>query len=168
MRTFLVHNVGPKVNENYSEAEAILQSEGLLTFDGVYRNVWEYRRVLGSRLHGAILFIMGFSVGGDNAFDAPMPLETYCDWNELHELVRDYRCEWGWHTYSHLDLTKGLSEEEIRQEITPPFPMKYFAYPYGSVNDRVAKLVEEAGYQKAFTVDRTKGDSPFWIPRSYL
>jgi peptidoglycan/xylan/chitin deacetylase (PgdA/CDA1 family) len=78
----------------------------------------------------------------------------------------------GWHTWSHPDLTK-LSKEEIIKEITPPRPMKYFAYPYGNFNHLVIQCVKEAGYEKAWSV--TQGsisvfdqDHKYKIYRPYL
>jgi peptidoglycan/xylan/chitin deacetylase (PgdA/CDA1 family) len=80
-------------------------------------------------------------------------------------MVTEFNAELGWHTWSHRDLTT-LSEEEIRKEITPPFPMKTFAYPYGRYKDLVLKLVKEQ-YETAYSVDITDG-TKYTIPRNYL
>lgn len=162
--TFLLHNIGElKHNSNYNRPEEVKNAEGLLTFDGVYRNVYENRNLLEGK--EVILFVMGNYVGKDNSFDAGQPLEKLCDWNEIMELV--YRgTKLGWHSWSHRDLTT-LSNDELLLEVTPPFPMDYFAYPYGKFDWRVIEAVKDAGYKEAFSV--TEGDdSQFQRLRRYL
>ncbi len=112
---------------------------------------------------------MGDYVGKDNAFDVKdnpeLPLERYCDWNEIMELVNT-GCYLGWHTWSHKDLTT-LSYDEVVKEITPPFPMATLAYPYGRFNDVVIEAAKAVGFEKAYSV--TAGDnSPYQITREYL
>lgn len=168
---YLVHNIGPKpanrdVAPNYTEPWAIESANKRLTFDGVYENVWLHRDLLRKKHQAPILFIMGDYVGKTNEFDRPMPLEKYCNWDQLFDLVLNYGCEFGWHTWSHRNLVT-LSDELVRKEVRPPFPMKYFAYPYGDVDARVANLVREAGYELAFSVNQGN-DLPFQINRQYL
>lgn len=166
--TYLLHNVvtdpTKKVNSNYNLREEVENSEGLLTFDGIYRNVYQNREMLEGR--DVILFVMGDYVGGDNTFDKGMPYETYCDWNEIMEMVEEYGCELGWHTWSHRDLSK-LSYDEIVEEVTPPFPMKHFGYPYGRFNQEVVKAVVEAGFDTGWSV--VEGDdTEYQKLRKYL
>lgn len=153
----ILHNIGPKWNANYNTPEEVARTTERLSFDGVYENVWKNRELLKGR-KGAktILFVMGKYVGGDNSFDAPMPLEKYCDWNQIMDLVIHYNCELGWHTWTHPNLTL-LTDERLIQEITPPFPMKHFAYPYGNLNDRVVSAVARAGYEEAWSVNEGNG-----------
>ena len=117
---------------------------------------------------------MGDYVGKDNSFDLPhVPkLEKYCTWDEIHEMADTLNFKIGWHTWSHPDLTK-LSRTEIMQEITPPFPMKYFAYPYGKFNNLVIDCVKEAGYEMAWSVTQgsqnpNEEDWTYKIYRPYL
>lgn len=162
----LLHNVGPRINSNYNTPEEILRCSEPLSFDGIYRNVWLHREILKPKLPGAILFYMGNYVGKDNSFDTGQYLEEYCNWNELMDLVVNYGCKLGFHTWSHKPLN-ALSNEEVMKEITPPFPCHYFAYPGGVVDSRVASLVQEAGYKEAWSV--TQGDgSQFQRRRRYL
>lgn len=160
----LLHNIGARVNSNYNEREEILSCRDPLSFDGVYRNV------LGNAdiLHGkdVTLFVMGDHVGGSNAFDAGQPLEYLLDWNDIVYLCKHVKAKLGWHTWSHRNLCL-LSDDEVKREITPPFPMKYFAYPYGNVDARVAQLVKDAGYDAAWSVCQGDG-SQFQLPRRYL
>ncbi len=164
----LLHNVGyvPN-NSNYNTPHQIINCDEQLSFDGIYQNVWTHRNQILPRKVKTILFIMGRYVGKDNYFDSgDMPLERLCDWNQIMDLVTNYNCELGWHTWSHRDLTT-LSTKEIIEEIIPPFPMKHFAYPYGKFNDRIIDFVKEAGYEFAWSVDQGD-DSRFQRKRSYL
>jgi len=40
------------------------------------------------------------------------------------------------------------------QQITPPFPMDYFAYPYGRYNKVVLDCVQQAGFKEAWSVNQ--------------
>ncbi len=163
----ILHNIGLKLNSNYSTPEQVAATNERLSFDGVYENVWRHQHLLAKKRAGpTILFIMGKYVGGDNSFDAPMPPEKYCDWNQIMDLVIKYGCELGWHTWTHPNLTL-LTDERLIQEITPPFPMKHFAYPYGNLNGRVVAAVEKAGYQEAWSVNEGDG-TVFQRHRRYL
>jgi hypothetical protein len=173
----LLHNIGPKPSGpaagNYNSVEQI--SELLnrdrftpLSFDGVYLNVWENRALFRGRGDDPILFVMGNVIGGNNSFDRPMPPERYCDWWHLMDLVTNYDCQLGWHTWSHRNLCELSDDEEVLHEVTPPFPMKYFAYPYGNVDERVEKIVRSVGcYEDAYSVVQGHG-GPFQRKREYL
>lgn len=162
----LAHNIGTENHPNYNTREQIIECNDEIGFDGIYRNIYENQDVLKGKK--GIFFVMGNYIGKDNSFDLPnVPkLEQYCSLQELNELCQKYDFEVGWHTYSHPDLTK-LTKEEIMKEITPPFPMKYFAYPYGRYNDLVIECVKEAGYEKAYSVIETDG-TQWTIPRPYI
>lgn len=162
----LVHNIGNLKHSNYNTREQILNCRDELGFDGIYENVFENRDVLKGKK--GILFVMGNYVGINNQFDlknVPL-LEKYCTWEQIKQLSEETGFEIGWHTWSHRDLTK-LNKEEIMKEITPPFPMKYFAYPYGSYNDLVIECVKEAGYEKAWSVTQGNNNN-FTLFRDYL
>ncbi len=166
----LLHNVGEKrfrnaaINSNYNPPHQIRNFKGILTFDGIYRNVLENEDLLKNRK--SIFFIMGNFIGKDNAFDVGMPYERYCSWDELEYLREKYDIDFGWHTWTHRDLTK-LSDSEIVAECTPSFKTDLFAYPYGRFDNRVIKILKDLGYKKAFSVN--KGDnSDFQILRPYI
>lgn len=160
----LCHNIGERHNSNYNNRNEIAACPFSLSFDGIYRNVFFNQDVLRGK--DVTLFVMGNYVGKDNSFDVGQKPEKYCTWEEIDYLVEQYGFHLGWHTWSHPDLTQ-LSDEQVIKEITPPRPMKYFAYPYGNVDERVAKLVEESGYEAAWSV--TQGDgSQFQKRRQYL
>jgi hypothetical protein len=162
---YLLHNIGERKNSNYNTREEILNSKGLLSFDGIYTNVWENRDILRGR--ELILFVMGNYVGKDNRFDVGMPRELYLDWDKIYALSEELDAPIGWHTWSHRDL-RSLSDKDLIMEVTPPFPMDYFAYPAGLYDERVIEAVKAAGFKKAWSV--TQGDdlTPFTLKRKYL
>lgn len=167
MKTYrLLHNIGTEKHSNYNTREEVLACNDILTFDGVYENVFAHLHFIKGKK--VILFPMGEFVGADNTFDLPnVPkLERYCDWNKIILIASILKAEIGWHTWNHKDLTT-LTKEEIMKEITPPFPMKSFAYPHGKYNDLVIECVKEAGYERAFSVFNTDG-TQWTIPRPYL
>lgn len=160
----LLHNIGLRHNSNYNTPDEIAASQGPLSFDGVYYNVYTNRHLLKDR--DVTLFIMGNYIGKDNAFDRGQLPETFCDWKEILELKECYGVKLGWHTWTHRNLC-WLTDDEVRREITPPFEMDYFAYPYGVCDARVADLVAAQGYKEAWSV--TQGDgSQFQRKRRYL
>lgn len=163
----LCHNIGERHNSNYNNRREIANCPFPLSFDGIYRNVWWNQDILAGK--DVTLFVMGKYVGGDNKFDVGQPFEKYCTWEEIDYLVRQYGFNLGWHTWTHPNLT-FLTDAEVKREITPPpgkRVFRYFAYPYGNVDARVARLVQEAGYEAAWSV--TQGDgSQFQKRRQYL
>lgn len=173
MKTFrLLHNIGTENHPNYNTREEVLACNDVLTFDGVYRNVYENMDVLRGKK--VILFPMGNFMGKDNTFDLPnVPkLEKYCTYDEIIEicayvLQNGGTCLLGYHTANHPDLTT-LTKEEIMKEIERPSNLcELFAYPYGRYNDLVIECVKEAGYERAFSVFATDG-TQWTIPRPYL
>jgi peptidoglycan/xylan/chitin deacetylase (PgdA/CDA1 family) len=164
----LLHNVGTHQHSNYNTRDQIKNCKEQLSFDGVYLNVWENRDLLLNRSMPTILFVMGDHVGGDNTFDRVngVPYERYCTWDQIMDLKINFDCELGWHTWSHRNLT-NLSYDEIVRECMPPFPMDYFSYPYGDLNENVERSVKSVGYKKAYSVHQGNG-TQFQKKRYYL
>ncbi len=165
----LLHNVGTYKHSNYNTREQILSCREQLSFDGVYENVWTNRDILLYREKPTILFVMWDYVGRDNTFDAipnKLPIEEFCDWNQIMDLVINYNCEIGSHSWTHRDLTT-LTDAEVEKELRCPIPCRYFAYPYGNVNDRIVTLIRGRGYDLAWSVNQGNGD-PFQLNRTYL
>jgi peptidoglycan/xylan/chitin deacetylase (PgdA/CDA1 family) len=164
----LLHNIGPRLNSNYNTPEEILACDEPLSFDGVYMTVYDNRELLRGR--DVTLFVCGDHAGKDNAFDAPhLPnfrLEKFCTIEQVLELASDIGATVGWHSWTHRNLCE-LSDAEVRAEVEQPFPMTVFAYPYGNVDARVAKIVQEAGYDDAWSVTQGNG-GPFQRRRKYL
>lgn len=170
----LLHNVGTFKHSNYNTREQIAACRDQLSFDGIYKNVWDNRDLLLGRDQPTLLFVMWGFIGKDNTFDIHhgLPLEKYCNWDHLFHLVRDYNCELASHSWRHRDLTL-LSDDELKMELAIPviagltWPLRYFAYPYGNVDDRVARFTKDSGYQDAWSVNQGNG-GPFQRNRTYL
>lgn len=172
MKLVLAHNIGNEKHSNYHTRQQILDCPHPIGFDGIYYNVFENQDVLEGK--SGIFFIMGNYIGKDNSFDLDYvpKLEKYCNWEQLNELTSKYDFELGWHTWSHPDLT-NCTRDEIIKEITPPFPMKYFAYPYGNYNQLAIDCVKQLGYEEAWSVtqgcqDITDPDFKYKQYRPYL
>ena len=161
VRMRLAHSIGDEDHSNYHTREQILACNEPIGFDGVYWNVYKNQDVLEGK--SGIMFVMGGYMGKDNEFDLDnVPkLETFCTLFQVKQLCFTHNFEIGWHTWSHRNLTE-LSDKEVLQEITAPFPTKYLRYPYGEYDDRVISLVKEAGYEKAYSV--TQGEQDEFAP----
>lgn len=167
---YLLHNLvkekpkaPPNVVSNYNTIDELLRlpKDTVISFDGVYRNVWENREHLKD--YDVYLFVVGDVIGKDNSFDKGMPREHYCTQSQLDDLV-DMGCKLGWHTKTHRDLTT-LTDDEVLEELKIPYPMNYFAYPYGRFNGRIEELVKQAGFLRAWSVTEF---SKFSLKRQYL
>lgn len=168
----LLHNIGEVKHLNYHKRSQVINSNKPLGFDGIYLNVYENQDILKNKT--GIFFVMGNYVGKDNKFDLKYvpKLEKYCTWDQINEMVEKYDFELGWHTWSHPDLTK-LSKNEILKEMTPPFPMKYFAYPYGRYNKLTIECSKELGFEYSWSVtqgckDKSDPNYNHKIFRNYL
>lgn len=165
----LLHNIGTFQDSNYNTREEImaLPKDAVLTFDGIYRNVYENMDILEGR--NIIFFVMGDYVGKDNHYqdlNKNKPFERMCDWHEIGYLVGKLHAKLGWHTWSHPNLTK-VDDETLKREVTPPFPMDLFGYPYGDFDERVIQAVKDAGFTEGWSV--IKGDnSQFQKLRQYV
>ena len=139
-------------HSNYNTRQEVLDSEGPISFDGVYTSVWKNRDILEGR--GGILFPIASVVGGDNTFDEGQPYAEFCTISQLWELM-EMGFEMGFHTKTHRDLTL-LTDDEVMDEIThfgglaPVY--KHFAPPYGKYDDRIIRLVKEAGYENMWVL----------------
>ena len=159
-----LHNIGNLDNPNYTPLEKILECNEAISFDGVYRSVYENRHKLKGKQ--ITLFILGDWVGGDNHLDTGMPLERMCSWKEIEELVKELHCDIGWHTWTHRDLTT-LSDEELDRELTPEIPMDLFAYPYGNYDDRVIEAVSKK-FKKAYGTESADDETLLTLKRTSI
>jgi len=162
--TYIFHNIGTMKNLNYHTREQIANCKGRLTFDGVYLSVYENRDLLKDR--HVILYFTGDYLGKDNSFDTTMPLERFCDMDQLKELEA-MGCILGWHTNSHADLRK-LADEDLEKEVTPPFPMDYFCYPYGEFNKQTIDAVKKAGFKFAHALWEKGNNTPLQLTRKMV
>jgi len=128
----------------------------LLTFDDGYGGHYEYVYPLLKKYNYPAVFSvytknMGINTG-----------RSHVTWEQLKIMVEDPLVTISGHSKTHpADLTK-LSDEELIPEIIESKKLleqnlgksiSYFTYPTGKNNERVRKLVREAGYIAAFTMD---------------
>lgn len=158
----ICHSIGEGNHPNLNTIDEILAApkDEIITFDGVYKSVWEHREQLKDRQ--LILFVMGDYIGRDNNFD-----EGRHHWEELCTLdqLQEIGGELAWHTWSHPDLTT-LDDVELEYELTAPFQTDLFAYPYGRFDARVIEAVKKR-FKKAFAVE-VGDNSDYQITRRFL
>ena len=128
----------------------------IITFDDGYLDTFDNAIPVLLELNmRAVIFVMGNrnlkSAHWDelDGFDS-CPLMS----DEQIRMVQNMGFEIGAHSLEHLALT-GLSEKEMAYEITRSKAaiekvlentIQTFSYPYGSVNDRVKKVVSDSGF----------------------
>ena len=128
----------------------------LLTFDDGYGGHYEYVYPLLKRYKYPAAFSvytknMGINTG-----------RSHITWEQLKIMVEDPLITIAGHSKTHPpDLTK-LSDEELNQEVVESKQIlekklgksiRYFTYPTGKNDERVRKIVEEAGYIAALAMD---------------
>ncbi len=150
----------------------------VFTFDDGSRSVFQSACTLLSEFgFSAIQYLVADLIGGKNEWDVakgemedPLMGDTEAqEWLSAgHEI--------GSHTLTHPHLTR-LNPKQAREEIFSSkkkledqfgIPIRHFCYPYGSWNQQVRDLVEEAGYKTAVTVDPgvcADIEDPFILPR---
>lgn len=121
----------------------------VLTFDDGYRDFYTAAfPILKERNMKAVNFVITGFVG----------LPVYLTWDEILEMKKSGIITFGAHTVHHPGLT-SLPDKSILQEITGSkkelekylgYPINWMAYPYGDVNNHVAKLTKSVGYIGAF------------------
>jgi peptidoglycan/xylan/chitin deacetylase (PgdA/CDA1 family) len=150
-----------------------------ITFDDGFRN---FTTFAASWLSGqglpATVFVVSDAVGGTNAWegrDAPgIPTLPLMGWPEL-QATRTAGFEIGAHSRKHPDLTR-LSPARLADEtagcverITAELGHRprRFAYPYGAVNETVARVVRDVFLQSVTTDMRplSDDDDPALLPR---
>ena len=130
-----------------------------VTFDDCYRDNLFAARVLAEHGLPASFFVPTAYVGTNRLFpwDSHLPRMANLTWDDVREMVHMGH-EIGSHTVNHINLgnaahnevrtelfeSKAVLERQLGQKV------RWFAYPYGGLNDirpDTAALVEEAGYE---------------------
>ncbi len=149
-----------------------------LTFDDGYAdNLQNAACSLREFGFGATCFIVTGCLGAYNVWDAEAlrVRKPVMDVRELKTWLGE-GFELGSHTRSHPHLNElhpDAAEAEIAGsradlERVAGVKIEHFCYPYGSVNARVARQVEAAGYRSAVTTQRGLArvdDNRFLLPR---
>ena len=83
---------------------------------------------------------------------------------QLWQDVAQSRCEIGNHTYGHFNLTNGLDERTLYNQIMKTqasldavlgyhYPMQLLRPPFGSLNSGVSRMIRKTGYDHAILWD---------------
>ena len=145
----------------------------LLTFDDGYKGIREYAH--------PILFELGFCATAfiyTSGPDSGSPKR--CSWAELREMEDSLVWEIHSHSVTHADLVSA-GDYSLQYELSDSLSRlhsqgfsgdRYFAYPYGSFDDRVRIAAREAGYGAAFGAGpegRIESNvDPYSIPRTTI
>ena len=160
----------PQFTEWLNGASLPSRPAALLTFDHCYDEQLETALPVLDSLKFPATF---FPASSDLACKLP---DVAAHWRKtLLELTKAGHAI-GCHTHSHPDLTR-LPTEEVRQEVLGSKlaledalgqRVSTFCYPYGAYDARVREVVQEAGFDVAFTVDLGGvkfGDDPYQLKR---
>ena len=150
-----------------------------LTFDDAFLNFMSSALPPLSHLgFPATIFVVSDAVGGTNAWggrESPgIPTLPLMDWRDL-EAVRNAGFEIGAHSRRHPDLT-ALAPAQLEDETAGCVERicselgqrpRRFAYPYGAVNDAVARVARDVFAQSVTTELRllAPADDPALLPR---
>ena len=139
----------------------------ILTFDDGYSDFHdEAFPILKSHSFKAINFVISGFVG----------IPGFLSWGQIDEMKTSGLIYFGAHTVHHVSLP-SLSAERITQEVTESkntlqqhlgYPINWIAYPYGKVNETVARIVQQGGYAGAFGTNRgtfQSTDRLYTLPR---
>jgi len=150
----------------------------VVTFDDGSRSVFQSAcSLLADFRFSAIQYLVADLIGGKNEWDTVKgevedPLMSDSEVREWLSAGHQI----GSHTLTHPHLTR-LDPQRAREEIFSSktkledrfgIPIRHFCYPYGSWNQKIRDLVDEAGYETAVTTDPgvcTDTKDPFALPR---
>ncbi|WP_017653797.1 polysaccharide deacetylase family protein [Fortiea contorta] len=130
----------------------------LLTFDDGYGGHYEYVYPLLKKYGYPAVFSIYIKGVGNNIG------RSHVSWEQLKEMVANPLVTIASHSVTHPnDLTK-IPDEQLRTEVALSkqileaqlgVNIRYFTYPVGKYDDRVARWVSAAGYQLALTMSDT-------------
>jgi peptidoglycan/xylan/chitin deacetylase (PgdA/CDA1 family) len=150
----------------------------VLTFDDGYRDNLELALPVLKRFgYPWTLFLLS-RAGAHNGWDEAGGLQER-ELIDIHEAASFGGGSVGAHTRTHVDLV-AVSPEKAKREIVGSKaelegalakPVTLFAYPYGSVNEAVRRLVQEAGFEAACTITpgpNRPATDPYMLHRSEI
>lgn len=76
----------------------------------------------------------------------------------------------GYHSRSHANLAK-MDRAAIDEEVAPPVPLDYFAFPGGNYSRTAIAAVHDAGYEAAFSIKptlMTRNSPRYLLPRCVI
>ena len=126
----------------------------IITFDDGYKdNYTEAYPILKKYNLKATIFLV---TGVVSAYP------SYLTWEDVNEMQSSGLINFESHTITHSKLNEITSLDDLWAELLgsreiieshTKAPVTFIAYPYGSVNERIAELTKAAGYRAAFLVD---------------
>ncbi len=129
----------------------------MITFDDGYEDNYQYAYpILKKYGFTGTIFIITSLVGQKN----------YLTWEQIKEMKAD-GMDFQSHTVTHKSMTE-LTEQQLRDELVNSKKTldeqlgqdtQFLAYPTGTYNLYIAKLVKDAGYKAAFTIKYGNVDS---------
>jgi peptidoglycan/xylan/chitin deacetylase (PgdA/CDA1 family) len=142
-----------------------------LTFDdgtlGDYTYAWP---VLKQYNYPATFFVHTGYVGRTSS-------KEHMTWDQLRELQATGLIDIQPHTVNHPDDLRLMTDEDLRHEIDDSkavmekemgTKVRFFAYPNGNGDERVAQVLKAAGYEAAWNEERAWDAAPadrFFLPR---
>ena len=135
-----------------NEGAALPDKPVLITFDdGYLDNYTDAFPLLKERKMPALIFIITDYIGTQ---------QNYMTWEQVHEMEKN-GIDFGSHTLSHAMLSQDDPKDAKFQLETSQAVFRWqfgknaraLAYPCGYYDDTVKKLVKDAGFEAAFTVD---------------
>ncbi len=128
----------------------------LITFDDGYVGHYEHVYPLLQKYQvPATFFVFPGKVDGDVAGRSTLT------WDQLKIMAADPLVTIGSHSVTHPADLRTLSDEDLTYEVVESkrrleselgVPIRYFSYPTGYYDERVAQAVADAGYMAAFTM----------------
>lgn len=153
------HTISPDQLTGYLKyGRSLPEKPVLITFDdGYHDNYINAYPILKKYGFTATIFLVTGLVGHDSRF---------LTWDEVREMQKN-GFTFGSHTVTHHALTK-LTPEQVRSELVESSKEmerelgvrpRYFAYPTGAYNLKLAEMVRQAGYRAAFSIRYGEVDS---------
>lgn len=130
----------------------------MLTFDDGYASHYDYVYPLLKKYGYPAVFSVYTQNMGKNTG------RSHVNWQQLKEMAADPLVTIASHSVTHPRDLRVLSDAQLQMEVTKSkqileaqlgIPIRYFTYPEGKYDERVAKAVQAAGYQAALTMNDT-------------
>ncbi len=147
------HTINTDQLYNYMvNGEALPENPILITFDDGYEDNYQHAYPILKKygFTGTIFVITDFVNNNQ---------PNYLTWDQIKEM-KSQGMDFQSHTASHKSMTE-LSMDQLKEELTKSKQAldkelnqdtKFMAYPTGTYNLYIAKIVNEAGYKGAFTI----------------
>lgn len=158
--TVFPYEINEKLKRNVKQDKKYV----LLTIDDGYEDIYKNAFPLLKKYNmKATFYIMPNFVGRRDDPNRKGTPGDYATWEQLTEMHESGLINIGSHTMDHAELTnKKYKEVDLSYQISNSkniiqkklgIKVRDFCYPYGKYNDEIVKLVKEAGYDTATTIE---------------